>query len=76
MCVGYPAKVTGLVPDLKCAQIECRGIRTAVSIALLEDVSPGEYVLVHAGVALEKLTPEAAAEIEAVLRELETLSYD
>ena len=74
MCVGYPAKITELVPDLQCAKIECRGVRTAVSIALLDDVAPGDFVLVHAGVALEKLTAETAAEIEAVLTELGTLN--
>lgn len=73
MCVGYPAKVIDLVPDLKCARVECRGVRTAVSVALLDSVTTGDYVLVHAGAALEKLTPETAAEIQAVLEELETL---
>lgn len=74
MCVGYPAKITELVPDLKCAYVECRGIRTAVSVALLDDIVPGDYVLVHAGAALEKLTQETAAEIEAVLEELGSLN--
>lgn len=69
MCVGYPAKILSLIPDLKCAHIEYQGMKTAVSIALLEDVRPGDYVLVHAGTALEKLTKNAAAEIEAMLLE-------
>lgn len=75
MCVGYPAKIIDLIPDLRCAQVECRGVRTAVSVALLDDVAPGDYVLVHAGAALEKLTPETAADIQAVLEELGSL-YD
>jgi hydrogenase assembly chaperone HypC/HupF len=69
MCVGYPARIVTLIPDLKFAQIEYQGMKTAVSIALLENVIPGDYVLVHAGTALEKLTEEAAEEIEIMLKE-------
>jgi hydrogenase expression/formation protein HypC len=76
MCVGYPAKITELIPDLKCARVECQGIQTAVSIALLDNVGPGDYVLVHAGVALEALSPDSAAEIAAVLEELEAMHHE
>lgn len=70
MCVGYAARVAAVERERKYAEVECQGIQTMASIALLEDIVPGDYVLVHAGVALEKLSPETAAEIMAILQEL------
>jgi hydrogenase expression/formation protein HypC len=43
-------------------------------VELLEDVRPGDYVIVHVGYALQKLDPEAAARTLAVFAGLEARS--
>jgi hydrogenase expression/formation protein HypC len=55
LCVGYAAKILELTPEIQCAHVEYKGLRTVVNVALIEDVAPGDYVLVHAGVALQKM---------------------
>jgi hydrogenase expression/formation protein HypC len=64
MCLAIPARVVALVaPDN--ALIDIGGVRKEVSLALVEDVAPGDYVIVHVGYALAKLDP---GEAERTLR--------
>jgi len=49
--------------------VDWYGQRLTVDVGLLDAVRPGDRVLVHAGLALEKVDPEAAAELEALLAE-------
>ncbi len=68
MCLAIPARVVSLVaPDA--ALIDVGGVRKEVSLALVDGVAPGDYVIVHVGYALTKLDPdEAARTLEAVRR--------
>lgn len=59
MCLAIPARVVELLPG-SLATIELGGVRREVSLALLDDVVPGDYVIVHAGYALTRLDPEEA----------------
>jgi len=59
MCLAIPALVVDLLPGAL-ATIELGGVRREVSLALLDDVSPGDYVIVHAGYALTRLDPDEA----------------
>ncbi len=59
MCLAIPARVVELLPG-SLAIIELGGVRREVSLALLDDVVPGDYVIVHAGYALTRLDPEEA----------------
>ena len=70
MCVGYAAQIVSLTPEVRCAHVEYRGVRTVVSVALLDDVEPGDFVLVHAGVALQKMSVVEKDEYEALLEEV------
>ena len=64
MCLAIPARVVALVaPDN--AMIDIGGVRKEVSLALVEDVTPGDYVIVHVGYALTRLDP---GEAERTLR--------
>lgn len=56
MCVGLSAKV--LRVDDGTALIDASGARREVSAELLEDLEPGDYVMVHAGIAIAKITNE------------------
>lgn len=54
MCVGLSAKVVDIHKDM--AIVDASGVRRAVSAQLLEDLEPGDYVMVHAGIAIAKIT--------------------
>jgi hydrogenase expression/formation protein HypC len=51
------------------ATIDVDGVRREVSLMLLEDAAVGDYVIVHAGFAIQKLEEEAAKESLELLRE-------
>ena len=60
MCLGIPMQVTAV--DGYIAHCEAKGVRRDVSLFLLQDepVKPGEYVMVHVGYAIQKISePEA-----------------
>lgn len=52
MCLGVPAKIISIDPSGLIATVETRGVKTNVSLALVEGCKPGCYVLVHAGHAI------------------------
>ena len=59
MCLAFPAKVVELFDDEQ-AVIDLGGVRKTISVALLEEVELGDYVIVHVGYALNRLDPEEA----------------
>lgn len=69
MCVGLPAKVVRIQDGM--ALVDASGARREVSAELLADIDPGDYVMVHAGLAIAKITAEDAEETEALLRDVE-----
>ena len=66
MCVGLSARVVRLQKD-GTALVDASGARREVSAQLLEDLMPGDYVMVHAGAAIAKITQEDEEESEMVL---------
>lgn len=56
MCIAVPLKVIELCDEE--AIVQYRGVKMKVNILLLEQVTLGDYVLVHAGCAIEKLDKE------------------
>jgi len=69
MCLAVPMKVIETRPD-EMAVVESGGVSMEISTQFLEDLQPGEYVLVHAGFAIERLDEDAAQETLAALNEL------
>lgn len=59
MCLAIPARVVQL-KDGDDAVIDLGGVRKDISLALVQDVRPGDYVIVHVGYALQKLDPQEA----------------
>jgi len=59
MCLAVPALVTELGAG-EAAIVELGGVRKEISLALVEDVAVGDYVIVHVGFALQRLDPEEA----------------
>jgi len=69
MCLAIPALVTQLLPD-QMARISLDGVVMTISLALVEDIAPGDYVVVHVGYALSRIDPEEAARTLALLAEV------
>lgn len=59
MCLALPCRVAELGAG-DSAIIEISGVRKEISLALVNDVQVGDYVIVHVGFALSKLDPEEA----------------
>jgi hydrogenase expression/formation protein HypC len=54
MCLAVPVKVTALPGD-QWAEVEVGGVHSRISIALVDDVAVGDYLIVHAGFAITRL---------------------
>ncbi|HSM21672.1 MAG TPA: HypC/HybG/HupF family hydrogenase formation chaperone [Rubrivivax sp.] len=59
MCLALPARVVELT-DGDNAVVELGGVRKPISLALVEGIAVGDYVIVHVGFALTRLDPEEA----------------
>ena len=68
MCVGLSAKVVKISDGT--AVIDAGGAKREVSAQLLEDLEPGDYVMVHAGVALAKITEEDDDETDQLMEDM------
>lgn len=72
MCLALPVKViaVGLGPTADAAMVDLGGIQKEISLALLDDVKVGDYVILHVGYALSKLDPEEAERTLALFSEI------
>lgn len=68
MCVGLSAKVVKISDGT--AVVDAMGAKREVSVSLLNELEPGDYVMVHAGVAIAKITGDDDEESDAVLEGL------
>lgn len=75
MCLAIPCKVCELKAN-DAAVIEVGGIRKEISLALVEDVAVGDYVIVHVGYALTRLDPEEAEKTLQTFAELGELNAE
>lgn len=65
MCVGLSAKVVR-VKD-RTAIVDAGGAKREVSSELLRNLNPGDYVMVHAGAAIAKITDDDEDEANGLL---------
>ena len=72
MCLGVPGQVVELsnaaAGGLATARVAFGGVTRSVCVALVPEAGPGDYVLVHAGIALQKIDEEHASELLEHLR--------
>ena len=68
MCVGLSAKVVSVKDGT--ALIDANGAKREVSADLLEELEPGDDVMVHAGVAIAKITESDEEEANDVMEGL------
>lgn len=66
MCVGLPARVMKIQNGM--ALVDASGAKREVSVALIDELDPGDYVMVHAGMAIAKITNNDADETDDILR--------
>lgn len=69
MCLALPAEVISIERETETAVVALGGVKKEISVALLEEIDPGDFVLVHVGFALHKLSPEEADRTLAMIRE-------
>ena len=72
MCLALPVKVieVGCGPAGDWARVDLGGVMKEISLALLDDVQAGDYVILHVGYALSKLDPDEAARTLALFSDM------
>ncbi|MGE1062096.1 HypC/HybG/HupF family hydrogenase formation chaperone [Megasphaera paucivorans] len=68
MCVGLPARVIRIKDGI--ALVDASGAKREISAELLDDLDPGDYVMVHAGLAIAKITNNDENETDRIMEEL------
>lgn len=77
MCIAAPAHVVEINKEENWLYADFGGARQQAKMDLLPDVEVGDYVLIHAGFAIEKMSEEAAKEsLEAWEELLEILEEE
>jgi len=74
MCLAVPAIVTALNESSDTATVDLSGIQKDVSTVLVDDVNIGDYLLIHVGFALHKLSEEEAMSTLALFEELDIMN--
>jgi hydrogenase expression/formation protein HypC len=69
MCLAIPARVAEILAGDQ-AVVDLGGVRKDISLALVDGVQVGDYVIVHVGYALNKLDPEEAERTLALFAEM------
>jgi hydrogenase expression/formation protein HypC len=68
MCLSIPAEIISLEGDM--AKVSIGGAITDASVQLIENPKVGDFVLLHTGFAIERISPEEAEENMRYLKEL------
>ncbi|MBW1998259.1 MAG: HypC/HybG/HupF family hydrogenase formation chaperone [Deltaproteobacteria bacterium] len=67
MCVAIPSRIEKI--DRHRGIVDIDGVKREISLLLLEDVSPGDWVIIHAGFAIHKIDASKALESLELLHE-------
>lgn len=68
MCLGIVGRIEEINGEMATAEI--MGVRRQISIVLVPEIKVGDYVLIHAGFAINPIDEEAAKETEEILKEV------
>lgn len=68
MCLSIPAKIITI--DGETAEVSVGGTLFRAGLQMIEDAKPGDYILLHAGFAIQKISEEDAAETLRILNEM------
>ncbi len=68
MCLGIPGKIIEIVNET--ARVDVTGTTKAVNLMLMDNVRVGDYVIVHAGFAIQKLDEREARKTLRIISDL------
>jgi len=68
MCLSIPAEIISIEGDM--AKVSIGGAITDASVQLIDNPKVGEFILLHTGFAIERISPEDAEETMRYLKEL------
>jgi len=74
MCLGIPSKIISIDGDA--AIVSVGGTEVEASLQLLNDVKVGDFVLLHTGFAIEKISDAEAKETLEILKKLSYINDD
>jgi len=66
MCLAVPSEVVSISENMGIVDVD--GVRREVSLLLLDDIKIGDYVIVHAGFAINKIDESEARETLKIIR--------
>lgn len=69
MCLAFPGKIKKIVGQN--ATVDFDGIEKEINISLVNDIKKGDFIIVHAGFAIEKVSEENKKEIDEMLEDIE-----
>ncbi|MBN1107750.1 MAG: HypC/HybG/HupF family hydrogenase formation chaperone [Bacteroidales bacterium] len=69
MCLSIPVKILSIDGDM--AEVSAGGTIFKAGLQMIENAAPGDYVLLHAGFAIQKISDEEAEETLRILREMD-----
>lgn len=72
MCLSIPARVESIEGEM--AIVNVGGVQYNASLQMVEDVGIGDYVLLHTGFAIQKISEEDAKETLELFKEFEDLN--
>jgi len=72
MCLSIPAKVESIEGEM--AQVSVGGAKYNASLQMLDDVRVGDYILLHTGFAIQKISEEEALETLKIFEEFDELN--
>ncbi len=72
MCLAVPAKIIDKKDQL--AIVELSGVQREVSLMLLPEAAVGDFVLIHAGFAMQIIDQEEAEKTNELLKEMNSLA--
>jgi hydrogenase expression/formation protein HypC len=67
MCLAIPAKIEKIEENR--AQVDIRGLKRSIGLQLMPDARVGEFVLIHAGFAIQRIDPKEAEDTYKLLEE-------
>lgn len=74
MCLAIPSKIVRIENNM--ATIDVDGVKREAGLQLIENPKVGDYVIVHAGFAINKINEEDALESLKLLREAVSLTFE
>ena len=69
MCLAFPGRILKITRDT--AVVDFDGVEKDVNVSLIKGAKTGEYIMVHAGFAIQKMGKEDALEVFKLYKEAE-----